>query len=304
MELKEVYNRWLFSRHILKKLDKYYKGSEHYEAKNIAERYLISIVNNVEGAEYKMHKEFKEKNLKYYSDIFEEIFVDDFKLEILMGRVFKVGNYTMRVDERMDYLAKNYGVYKTAITYLKYESILAGPQHWGIPWNVARHLYNHRFTNEGFASPINSRLIEYEKGRYCSIFPESDPGSLGSFFEVDLLKHSGDWSINPPMIESLIEIMVEKVLKCLNKKLGKAYFISMANWIDMPAYKKLKHSKYLKEMRVLYRDKYYYQTPDKEVIPAKFNSVYFVLADDQHYGFNSDFYRQLYRLWDINTIKR
>jgi len=302
MELNIAYSNWLHSQHIVDVLRSKYSGHDYYEAKNIIERYILSILNGIDDSKDKMIKEFKEKGLKFYPEIFEQPNISkkenlsDF--EVVNGELV-IGGFKTPITERMKYLCNKYGLYSTGIVYLKYDSILSGSQHWGIPWKTADVLYKYGFVNEGFSSPINSRLIDLPNGKYCSVFPDTDPDSLGSFFDIDLTDYPGNWSINPPMIETIIDKMVNKVLTSLMLHSGKAYFISMSNWSDMKAYKSLQSSQHLKKMQMLYRGTYYYQDQNKDVIKANFNSVYFVLADDYHTGFTNEFYDELYKSWSI-----
>lgn len=302
MELNLTYSNWLYSRHILNILQKKYTESDYYEAKNIIERYLISLLNGIANSKDKMLNEFSGKNLIFEPEILERpkiqtlTNIEKFSTE---NDKLTIGEFKVIFTERMRYLCNKYGLYITGITYLKYDSILPGAQHWGIPWEVSNLLYKYNFLNEGFASPINSRLIDLPNGKYCSIFPDTDPDSLGSFFDVDLIEYDGNWSINPPMIETIIESSVDKILTNLTLHAGKAYFISLANWIDMDSYKRLQYNKNLKKMQILYRGTYYYQNPDKDIIKANFNSVYFVLTDENHPGFPDEFYEELYKAWSL-----
>ena len=294
-----IYSDWLYSKYVLNKLQNKFTGKDAYEARNIMERYLISSYNGISNAEEKMKAEFAEKRLTFSPELLDRSNIPtDFEpLPIFDNNKLIVADFVTPATERMNFLITNFGLTVTANVYLRYESILAGSQHWGIPWPVADVLYQNNFVNEGFASPLNSRLIDKENGRYCSLFPTIDPNSAGSFFDVNLLDFPGNWSINPPMIESMIEALVDKVISALSVAAGKAYFISLSNWEDMPAYQRLKSSPYLKEMRILPKSKYYYHTPNKEVIVANFESVYFILADNRHSGFQKKFYDQVWHAW-------
>ena len=304
--LSDIYSNWLYAQNILTVLQRNFSDRDLYEARNIMERYLISYYNDEPEAEKKMLSEFREKKIQWFPYERRNVSLQLFGTAprapaglkaVLTANSLMVGKFTTAVTDRMNFLIDHYGLETIAKVYLAYDSILAGSQHWGVPWATADVLFNHGFTNEGFASPLNSRYIDKisvdgNRGNYCSLFYWLDPDSLGNFFDVDLLAYPGSWSINPPMIEALIEELTDKVLAACQAgsyqltdqpadrpEYGKAYFISMSNWSDMPAYQRLSDSPYLREKRILPKGHYYYQTPTKEIIKANFDSVYFILAD-------------------------
>ncbi len=130
---------------------------------------------------------------------------------------------------------------------LRYAALGAYSSSWGIPFNAARRLHkNYEVEIEGFASPLNSRLMGLD-GVFCSLFPDVDKpfGSIGSFFKVGQTAKGGAWMINPPYIEDILlqaaEIVLERAAK---EKDYEAYFMAPV-WNDCKAYKMLESSSYL-----------------------------------------------------------
>lgn len=136
--------------------------------------------------------------------------------------------------------------------------------------------------NEAFASPFNARLFS-KKGtdyKYYSIFNEdSIVGSSGNFFEIKLSAvPDGNFMLNPPYIESIMEnavkFMIEILEYCKMNDIDKLFFVLLPKWDDAAALQIMRKSKFLKhEQEVEFN---YYDHADTE-ITAKFKKVYFIL---------------------------
>jgi hypothetical protein len=103
---------------------------------------------------------------------------------------------------------------------LRYEAALSGSQQLGLPRKLYEKLYDLGIRNEGFASPFNSRMVALNKPdtMFCSLFLDTDApfGSLGPFQLIDMESHPGGWTINPPFIETIIDITVDKIIDTLD----------------------------------------------------------------------------------------
>jgi hypothetical protein len=124
---------------------------------------------------------------------------------------------------------------------MRYEMLSPNGQQYAIPLTTYKHLHKKMGIDfEGFASPINSQLLEVVgKDSYCSLF-ESDKifGSLGNFFEKDngVYKIVGKRSIiNPPFVESILLKMSEVV----EETIGSDMIVVVPTWRDSEYYIKL-----------------------------------------------------------------
>ena len=282
--LIKSYNIWYNYTLFCKK----FNSDNNYELNNIIERYLISVHNNIPESYEKMCSELVEKNLYKYIDPKNLIFdknIPNIKYDLKSLKKDKnfiyFEDFKYKITDRIEYLIEISSLIDTCICCLKYTSLNSGSQQWGVPFNTADFLYNLNFINEGFASPINSRIIEKNIYNFCSLFYNTDKiyGSIGSFFDVNFDNYNGNWSINPPMIEKLTEEMAIKIIDSLDKNENKTIFVSMANWRDSTAYQLLLNSKYMFHYTVLPPGIAYYNDSEKNVIAIKtYSAVYFLLG--------------------------
>ncbi len=168
---------------------------------------------------------------------------------------------------------------------LRYEVILGRGQQWGLPQAHSDALYDRLgVRNEGFASPLNSRLLGKPGGKFCSLFPDTDAifGSLGGFFQVRFGEHPGNWQVNPVFIASMMDASADKVLAELTeaaeaKKVLLVVFL-MPAWEDTHCYAALSDSPFrVAEVR-LPRNRYRLELPDGTSIAARFDARYFGLV--------------------------
>lgn len=299
------------------------------EIKNIIERLIICFINynnsNTWSTIYykisvndpcirKMIQEFTEKNKyfksnKYINKIVNNhiirpinIFVDkgictDNKITLdkvvygkrfvsYMGFMFMVSNRTMKILSR-------HPDKHVAPMILRYKAMLTGGQQWSIPLKQYNWLYtrfNMRF--EGFASPLNSKMMGRRDAHFCSICYDTDKyfGSLGNFFKLDLLSPIGNnkkirgghigWVINPPFTENLLNNSAQKVVdavaKAVYQKKKITIFFIMPGWDDLDGYKILLKSPHMKYKDVLKGGSYYYESGGKLIKPRN-NSFVFIL---------------------------
>lgn len=292
MSVVEEYICWQLSLTLLKFVQDGCNEKQAYEMKNILERWLISTYNDIESVDEKMISEIIEKKLasadaarelmEKVLEIKQNFVCPESSHDIVVSRKdIKYGQYNRSIDPRIQYLLSKGQSDQVVIMLLRYESILPGGQHWGVPWTVTDYLYELGFRNEGFASPLNSRFIDKPNGKFCSLFLDTDAqfGSLGSFFLIKIKDHPGGWLINPPMIASLLDSILEKIEEFLDEtQRSVPIFFSMGAWTDTQIYKRLSRSPYLIDKVNLNPGKYYYETPERQKVTAYFRSVYFILG--------------------------
>jgi hypothetical protein len=164
-----------------------------------------------------------------------------------------------------------------AVAALRYECILAGSQHWNIPFTYYEHLYRrYGLAVECFASPFNSQLLLLQsltgkldaRPLFCSLFYDTDQcmGSHGSIFEFDPAAyraqtgHTGTLTLmlNPPYVESLIDAMCDRIdfwMKLPHMRI----FTGIPSWRDANFYRRLKSHRDLVATRDLSYGEFYYE---------------------------------------------
>ncbi|PAA67873.1 hypothetical protein BOX15_Mlig008908g1 [Macrostomum lignano] len=158
----------------------------------------------------------------------------------------RVGHeFQSSASRRLPYLAQRFGLAATARMLLRYESLGSGSYQWGDPLSVHRVYYRDFGARyEGFSSPLNSRFLGLDEAGFCSLFPDTDSvfGSLGNFFNIDLTRHTGGWSVNPPFIESVLEEAARRVTDCLDRGTPSWFFMNFPDWRDSPGWSMLDSS--------------------------------------------------------------
>jgi len=132
---------------------------------------------------------------------------------------------------------------------LRYAALGAYGCSWGVPFGGAFALYDdYGVRSEGFASPLNSRLMGLGGASFCSLFPDTDApfGGVGSFFQSGAPRLcSGTWMVNPPYTEELLDRAAETVLLRAQSSPTYSAFCMFPRWVDSAAYVRLKDSPYL-----------------------------------------------------------
>ena len=280
----------LLSQEILNGL---YKYGNNYEIRNIWERFMLELGNK--GSLYskitinspvvkKLINELNEKkyevDMVYIKDFINKIntFVkkkeaQKYDIELVYtndtiiissnNNIFKVKPYTINV-------LKDYSDDIVIPMVVRYLTSSTGSLQWAVPKIQYDYLYdNYNVRYEGFASPLNSRLMGRPNAKFCSLYYDTDKhfGSMGSFFGKKMRK--GNWAVNPPYIETIMENAAKKCVKEVNSMI----FFTMPYWTDCNAYKILmKHAKYFK---LLERYKHFYESNIR--IISKFDSIVFIL---------------------------
>jgi hypothetical protein len=288
-----------------------------YEALNIYERWLIGAANDYQETDQdyifdkrkvershpitiKMSEELKEKGLP--QSILDEFLklseewltstndikhVDIHMISNVMKLVSSNGIiflYTFP-QEVLLALLKRGTVEQLACVCLRYACILQQAQQWAKTNEIYRILV-HDFgaSLEGFASPLNSRIIlQSETANFCSLFPDVDTpfGSVGSFFEQDLVGKVA--TVNPPYLGSVFDDILTRiklnVQKAIETNQPMLLTIGVSDWLDHPLLIYLENSEYLKYKYVLKRGEYtFVDTKFDSYVPTTFANIEYVLG--------------------------
>ena len=184
--------------------------------------------------------------------------------------------------ERLTTLVSLQGCDAAVAVALRYAVVVSAGQQWGIPQAHVDHLYdNFGVRNEAFASPLNSRLLGKKGATFCSVFPDTDAvfGAVGEFFEQDF-NRGGNWVINPPFVESIMERAANVVVKSLSTDNPVTVFFVIPAWTDSAVYRTLHGSNHrVAELR-LDGGSYFYEDPLGKRVRTKASSIYFALSTE------------------------
>jgi hypothetical protein len=204
--------------------------------------------------------------------------------------------FTAPVTPRVNDLVEIGGCDAVVRMLLYYAAAFSQGQQWGAPQAHIDYLYEeHGVRNEGFASPINSRLLGKKGARFFSAFPEVDRpfGSVGRFFDRAMGARDGGWFINPPFIETILARAAEEVVTyfSLSQKQKSPVFFVMPAWRDSQAYETLhalseelsrkSGSSHSAQELELGRNQHAYENIHGKRIVARFNSIYFAFGADR-----------------------
>ena len=179
------------------------------------------------------------------------------------------------------------GLAHTARILLRYTAHLhTSAQHWGPIQPIFDHLLKHfGVRHEGFASPLNSRaILSDEDCTYCTLYGDTDgvAGSLGSFFNQDLLMDEHNWTVHPPFTETLLTSTAAKVLSSLQeaKDKGRQLILGVGwcDWTDMQCFKDLLASGFKRMHHSLPKNGYHFELPDGSLKVATFVNHYFLFS--------------------------
>ncbi len=127
----------------------------------------------------------------------------------------------IKLDDRLRQLIKLGGVENCLIMLLRYMGLGINGHHCAIPINTYEYLYNtFNIRREGYASPLNSKLLKWNDTKFCSLFYDTDKyfGSMGPFNWKTVVKYQDkNWTVNPPYIESIMDVMYDNVIKAFNE---------------------------------------------------------------------------------------
>ena len=316
------YARWKFIKHSTENYKNNIPADLQYEVSNILERWLLSGIsyfmkkNKVIDASgfhsfnQKAISELMEKNvpIEFIGDLNNienskrNTFVDIIRqinqfvtkpVKIVKGKCIigetyiEYKDFKVCISQEKSKLFKRYNSRDVVKCALRYGILMSRGQQWSIPQKQYDYLYNNYSVRyEGFASPFNSKLIGKRDAKFCSLFKDTDKvfGSMGSFFDVELNKNQA-WAINPPFIESIMINTSKKILKMLKSRYDVFVFYILPAWNDSSSIQMIKRSKYLKHIKVLRKNTYFYESEIlRKKIKAKFNSVLFILSNRKFNG--------------------
>jgi hypothetical protein len=317
--LEVEYFNWKITQDLLQKLKLAFPAERDlYEAKNILERWLLSLANAREetieqsckttpdGTVYlnlpendplqkKMLAEFKQKfpKMQHFNPVVLIQYVKD-QMQFIPAQYdpevptyqdcLKYEQFVISpLTDRMQKMLQRAGYKATLRSAIRYQAALQGSQHWGLPQSHHASLYLFGFRNEGFTSPFNSRYAFYPEGRFCSLFPEVDHpfgNCIGNFFKVTLTDYPGGWYINPPFVEHLLLKAVKHILLHLSVagKYPLLVNLLLPAWLDAEFYLLIKSSPYVVHETKLLRNKYYFELPDGSKIQAKVDTLYLTIS--------------------------
>lgn len=161
-----------------------------------------------------------------------EVYSTSFAWKSLVGKEAYHFPITPRIADLMARDIVNDG--DVAKMIVRYESMGAAGQFTMTPRSVVRHLVEkHNIKYEGFGAPFNVDLP------FCSLMFDVDIpfGSMGPFSYEQLLRRSGNWSINPPFTLKLLELALSSILKAceaLPKDDDTQFHMLFPGWEDDP----------------------------------------------------------------------
>ena len=283
------------------------KHSNDYELKNIMERWLLTtsqlpnkqdevLTISSENTNTKMLQEMKDKKIQNDDTIYEYIIkntnewlskniYEEYDLPIVNDDTITINKYQRTLPPgKLDILlSMNDSLILLGTMIMRYASLLIGGQQWALPIELHRYMVdNYQVTIEGFASPINSQILNINTNlHYCSLFYDTDAiyGSLGSFFQYSF--DNCHVYANPPYVDAIMNATADKIIDaCNNATNFVRFFITVPEWTDAEYYHKLLTSEYLVYDYGFVRGKHYYvDTNDGyKKIPTIFNTHLFVLA--------------------------
>lgn len=291
--------------------------NDDYEGKNIFERWLITAANDQQPGDYdpifdnrkltedypvtkKMIEETTEKGFTQdtvdkFLELSKKWIVSQNEIEYVnitfIENVMKLecntnAKYVYVFPQDLFIELLNRGSpEQLGCVVLRYACILQQAQHWAKTVPFYKMMFDNFGINlEGFASPLNSRMIlANPTGRFCSLFPDVDKhfGSIGSFFDLEL--HGKFMTVNPPYIESVFDrilVMIkDAIAKCTETGDKMVLSIGLPRWLDSKLINFLEHSEYTKYISVFNRDEYTYtDTKYDTFAPATFKNQDYILS--------------------------
>jgi hypothetical protein len=170
---------------------------------------------------------------------------------------------------------------------LRYAGYGITGQHCAIPTNTYKYLYDaFNIRGEGFASPLNSKLIGMNDTVFCSLFKDTDKhvGSLGPFSYKALIDNPNkNWTVNPPYMPEIMMMAYDTVIKAFeNIERKDLLFIALLpKWENDEAYIKFKTSKYLVKLLEPEEGKHYMNCNGRVIyMHGMSNSMFFLCRDE------------------------
>jgi hypothetical protein len=125
------------------------------------------------------------------------------------------------IDDRIKMLIRKTSVREVLRMLLRYSCIGIDGSHCSLPFEIYEYLYNNfNVKGEGFSSPLNSKLLEFDDTKMCTAFEDTDAcfKSLGRFNKQVLVSNSNiNWAINPPYLQTIIEFTFKEIIRALDE---------------------------------------------------------------------------------------
>ncbi|MDE2095919.1 MAG: hypothetical protein KGL39_01580 [Patescibacteria group bacterium] len=265
--LRDEYATWRLTTEILDALTKGANERARYETSNILERWLHTLANTrpadakAKGPVYwedppilEFCAELVRKGIasedearKKFAQVVDQVKKADFTprdepIPECDGETLRCGDFAQTLTDRAAALLKVGTLVEVARAALRYAAIIDGGQQWGLTQKHADALYDTCLVrNEGFASPFNSRFRTKPDTAFFSLFPDVDApfGSHGNFFAADMTAHKGNWLVNPPFVNDILETAARKVIAFVASGTDARVFFFMPAWRDSPCYQLL-----------------------------------------------------------------
>jgi Phosphorylated CTD interacting factor 1 WW domain len=186
----------------------------------------------LEKTEYGNIKELKnkyklEKLIEKFADIInnkhqliDKINETDNKIFYLKNKHIIYKNYEFKIDDRMQFLIDNHSIQKVLRMLLRYSGLGIDAMQCSLPYELYQYFYHkYNVRGEGFSSPLNSKLIEFNNTKICTAFKDTDHhfGSLGRFSKEKLINNSDfNWTVNPPYVQSIIRHSFNEIISAIN----------------------------------------------------------------------------------------
>ncbi|EDQ86093.1 uncharacterized protein MONBRDRAFT_28562 [Monosiga brevicollis MX1] len=160
-------------------------------------------------------------------------------------------------------------------------------QHWGHPQEFYNFLARRLgLLREAFACPLNSRVLGYNDpaARFCSLYRDTDApfGSLGSFFETDMLASGYGWVVHPPFTEDILNRLSAQCQSALQQAASQdrqlIVGIGWPNWTDMPSYHQLRDSPFKRSEVLQVKYNYHYERLNGTLVKPNFTNIYLILS--------------------------
>lgn len=152
-----------------------------------------------------------------YKNIYNDLHCD----VIVTQNTIKYRDITVNLDDRLKYLLQMNTKEHLMLMILRYFSFGITGHHCAIPINIYKYCVNKlNVKAEGFASPLNSKLIGIKDTIYCTLFNDTDKyyGSVGPFSYKKLVKYCDkNWLINPPYMPNIMYFMYTQIIKAFHR---------------------------------------------------------------------------------------
>lgn len=214
------------------------------------------------------------------------------------------------LDNRLEMLLRmaNNDYRALMLMLLRYFGFGLTGQHCSIPDNVYSFVYKYlNVKGEGFASPLNSKLISKENTVFCSLFEDTDKifKSVGPFSKNILIDNNTiNWLVNPPYMENILGIAYNEVISALSTiKTDMLVIFVLPRWNQDPTYIKLSNNE---SNKVVYKIEpligEHYMDCDSRVIKMNgvVNCMFFITnsTNEEYLDNIGKRAKQIIKLWD------